>query len=96
MRLLFPNLAGEWIFRMPLIATQKVKVKGFGNYFSLQLKDRFDRERTYESRYVGFGVTEFRPRYSSFARIVVHNDWEAAFFIDEGGLMHAIEVRDGH
>lgn len=87
------DLSGVYVFSINLIDPQTVTVTRHGKNFTLNLKDRFDRSRVYESRYIGFEVTEFKTRMpQSISRLVVCGLWEKAFYIDDSGREFSVFV----
>lgn len=88
-----PNLSGLYVFSIGWMEPQTVTVTRLGENYALNLKDRFDRSRVYESRYIGFDVTEFKTRTPmSLAKIVVYGQWEKAFFVDESGRHYTVSI----
>lgn len=86
------DLSGRFVFGIPWIETQPVVVTRHGPVFILRLRDRFDRYRIFESRFVGYNVTEFKPRLTELPRLVVLGAWEKAFYTDERGRQYDVTI----
>lgn len=86
------NLSGRYVLSMPFSEPQPITVTSHNGIYILQIRDRYDRYNIYQSRYIGFQVTEFKPRIKSVSRLVVYGAWKEAIFIDETGKQFDVKV----